>query len=64
MRPTVFLTVNIGLALLRTVVRGDDDNLGAWLAALNQLNPFLDEALLWTFARLPDDEIDGRRAEE
>ena len=59
-----FLTVNIGLALLRTAVRGDDDNLGARLAALDQLNPFLDEALLGTFARLPDDEIDGGCAEE
>jgi hypothetical protein len=28
------------------------------------LNPFLDETLLGTFARLPDDEIDGGRAEK
>ena len=59
-----FLTVNIGLALLRSAVRGDDENLGARLAALDQLNPFLDEALLWTFAWLPDDEIDGGRTKE
>ena len=59
-----FLTVNIGLALLRSAVRGDDEDLGARLAALDELNPFLDEALLRTFARLPDDEIDGGRAEE
>ena len=59
-----FLTVNIGLALLRSAVCSDDKNLGARLAALDQLNPFLDETLLGTFARIPDDEIDGWRAEE
>src|SRR3990170_3533604 len=59
-----FLTVNIGLALLRTAVRGDDQDLCVWLAVLDQFDPFLDEALLGTFARLPDDEIDGGRAEE
>ena len=36
-----FLTVNIGLALLRSAMRGDNENLGARLAALDQLNPFL-----------------------
>ena len=59
-----FLTVNIGLALLRTAVRGDDQDLCVWLAVLDQFDPFLDEALLGTFARLPDHEIDGGRAEE
>jgi hypothetical protein len=58
------LTVNIGLALLRTAVRGDDKYLGARLAALDQLYPFLNEALLGTFARLPDDKVDSGSTEE
>jgi len=45
-------------------VCSDDENLGALLAALDQLDPFLDETLLGSFARLPDNEINGRCAEE
>ncbi len=59
-----FLTVNIGLTLLRSAVRGDDENLRTWLAALDELNPFLDLSRLRTFARFPDNEINGGRAEE
>jgi hypothetical protein len=59
-----FLAVNIGLALFRSAMRSDYDDLCGWFAALDQLNPFSNKALLWTFARFPDDEIDGGRAEE
>ena len=58
-----FLAVNIGLALLGSAVRGDDQDFGVRLAVLDQFYPFLDEALLRPFARLPDHEIDGGRAE-
>ena len=56
--------VNIGLTLLRSAVRGDDENLRARLAALDELNPLFNLSRLRTFARLPDDEIDGGCAEE
>ena len=59
-----FLTVNIGLTLLRSAVCSDDENLRARLAALDELNPFLDLSRLRTFAGFPHDEIDGGGAEE
>ena len=58
------LAVNIGLALLRPAVRGDDQDFGRWLAALDELDPFPHEALLRPLARLPDHQIDRGRAEE
>ena len=59
-----FLAVDIGLALAGTAVRGHHQDLGVRLAMLDQPDPFLDKALLGTFARLPDHEINRGRAEE
>ena len=59
-----FLSVNIRLALLWSAMSGNDDNLGAWFPAFDELNPFLNKALLWSFTRFPDDQINSWCAEE
>ena len=59
-----FLAVNVWLALLGAAVGGHDQDFGLRFAVFDELYPFFDKALLRAFARLPNDEVDGGRAEE
>lgn len=59
-----FLAVDIGLAGAGTAVGSDDENFGIGFAVFDEPDPLLDEALLGTFARFPDDEVNGGGGEE
>src|SRR4051812_37011723 len=59
-----FLPVDIRLTCAGAAVRGNDKYFRVRLAVFDQLDPLLHEALLRTFARLPNHQVDGWGAEE
>jgi hypothetical protein len=58
------LGADVRQAVVGAAVGGDDEDLGGRFAVQDELDPLADHPLLRPLPRLPDDEVDGRCAEE